>query len=135
MILSIPRSVKNHTSTAILFLWATSAAFAQAPTNFQTAPAVFRITETVANPDVEPFSVTVSGFGNSLKRNASSGFEPVQFRTLMIAGESANDRIVPSDENQLTDFNSWSDGYLDGAEGMGPVVTSWNKRILHRERR
>ena len=127
-------SVKNYTSKAVLFLWATSAAFAQAPTNFQTAPAVFRVTETVANPDVEPFSVTVSAFGNSLKRRASSGFEPVQFRTLMIAGESAKDRIVPSDENQLTDFNSWSDGYLDGAEVCVYRVVNEKMTLVRRDR-
>ena len=66
--------------------------------------------------------------------NASSGFEPVQFRTLMIAGESASDRIVPSDENQLTDFDSWSDGYLDGAEVCVYRVVNEKMTLVRRDR-
>ncbi len=107
--------MKHHLAFLLCLAAIPLAGRGQGPANYQPSPAVFRVLDRVVNPSVEPFTVTVPAFGNSLKRNGSGGFEPVQFRTLLMAGADSPDRIIPADSNQLSDYNTWADGYLDGA--------------------
>ena len=53
----------------------------------------FRVTEKIINPDVQPFTATISGFGNSVF-TSGMGFEPVIYRNSYIDTQDAPDRIV-----------------------------------------
>ncbi len=83
--------------------------------NFQNNPAVFEITQEIINENLEPFTVTVGGFGNTLKRQGMSGFEPVVFRNKFYIREDCLD-IIPFNSTSLTHYDSYQSGYLDGAE-------------------
>lgn len=116
------------------------------PGHLVARPALFRVTTDIVNPGLEPFTVTVPAFGNTLKRDAQDGFEPVTFRTQIMAGRDAPDRIYAAQASAIHHYNSWGSGYLDGgsvrvyrvmdrrlhlvredtiAEG-GTVIEQWN---------
>lgn len=79
----------------------------------QGQAARFTITNEVVNPDVQPFTATIGGFGNSLF-SAGSGFEPVIFRNRYIATENAPDRVVARPED-ISHWDTYREGMLDGA--------------------
>ncbi len=107
--LLIPISVIAAASVALLLI-----AAPWAP-KFTARPAVFEVTANVVNEDVRPFTVTVSPFGNNLNRVSPSGFEPIAHRTQITVDEASVDRIIPSAANDITEYDSWASGYLDGA--------------------
>lgn len=73
----------------------------------------FRVTEKIINPDVQPFTATISGFGNSVF-TSGMGFEPVIYRNSYIATQDAPDRIVARPED-IGHWDTLREGALDGA--------------------
>ncbi len=73
----------------------------------------FRVTDTVVNPDVQPFTATIGGFGNSVF-TSGTGFEPVIHRNSYIATQDAPDRIVARPED-IGHWDTLREGALDGA--------------------
>lgn len=118
------------TTKAFIFrsrLWAQAlglnlAALLAAPVLAQQAPvpaplsqiAHFKVTTTVVNPNVEPFTATITGFGNSLF-NTGSGFEPVIFRNKYTATQDSADRIYAR-PHDLSHWDTYREGMLDGAK-------------------
>lgn len=91
------------------------AASPSALSNFQDRPGIFTVTTDVVNESVKPFTVTVPGFGNSLKRPGKGGFEPLSFRSQFSAAQDSADRVYISDLGDLDRYDSFASGYLDGA--------------------
>jgi len=118
------------TTKAFIFrsgLWAQAlglnlAALLAAPAQAQQASvppappqtAHFKVTTTVVNPNVEPFTATITGFGNSLF-NTGSGFEPVIFRNKYTATQDSADRIYAR-PHDISHWDTYRDGMLDGAK-------------------
>jgi hypothetical protein len=73
----------------------------------------FRVTEKIINPDVQPFTATIGGFGNSVF-TSGTGFEPVVYRNSYIATRDAPDRIVARPED-IGHWDTLREGALDGA--------------------
>lgn len=86
------------------------------PRNLVERPAVFTVTTDVVNPALEPFTITASGFGNSLKRPAKGGFEPISFRNQYSAAQASPDRIYVGGGGGLSHYDSFASGFLDDAE-------------------
>ncbi len=86
------------------------------PRNLVNRPAIFRVTTDVLNADLEPFTVTAPGFGNTLKRPGKGGFEPISFRNQIIAAQDSSDRIYVGGPGGLSVYDSYSSGYLDEAQ-------------------
>lgn len=103
-------------SAACLFLvnTPTNGQTPNAPTNFENRPADFSVTTDVLNANVEPFTVTVADFGNSLKLPGKGSFEPFSFRNQLKATQDSPDRIY--DTLNITGYNTFASGYLDGAD-------------------
>lgn len=74
----------------------------------------FRVTTDVVNADLEPFAVTIGGFGNNLIAQGA-GFEPVIYRNMYIAQEDSADRVVVQPEI-LSHWDTLREGFLDGAQ-------------------
>jgi len=87
----------------------------KAPANYQDRPAIFEVTSNIVNADLEPFTITLPAFGNTVFIKDSNGFEPTVFRNRMYAAGDGENRI-PIDERQLSNWDSWRSGYLDGAD-------------------
>ena len=79
----------------------------------QAQPAQFRVTSEVVQERVQPFAATIAGAGNSLI-DEGGGFEPVVYRTKLMALESAPDRVVAS-ASALSHFDTLREGFLDEA--------------------
>lgn len=75
----------------------------------------FEVRDEVIVPGLRPFATSISGIGNGSRFIANGGFEPVIFRTMFRTTEAAENRIV-TDPRILTNFNSWHEGVLEGAE-------------------
>ena len=76
-------------------------------------PAHFVITDKVVNPDLQPFTATIGGIGNSFINDAA-GFEPQVFRDRYFASQDAPDRVyVPP--KVLSMYDTFREGMLDGA--------------------
>lgn len=80
----------------------------------QSPLAHFSVSSDVVNPDVQPFTATISGFGNSLL-NTGSGFEPVIFRNKYIATQNSADRIYARPQD-ISHWDTYREGMLDGAQ-------------------
>ncbi len=80
-----------------------------------TDDAHFVVTDTVVNPDLQPFTATIGAVGNGHRLSVDSGFEPQVFRTMMQATASAPDRIV-APPSAMSQYDSWRTGALDGSE-------------------
>ena len=84
---SLPRVLMGALASAC----AAGAGCAQSGT---TDDAHFVVTDTIVNPDLQPFTATIGSVGNGHRLSVDSGFEPRVFRTMMQATMSAPDRIV-----------------------------------------
>lgn len=84
------------------------------PSDVQNRPAAFTVTKDVLNANVEPFTITVAEYGNSLKLPGKGGFEPFSFRNRLKAGRNSPDRIY--DDNNISAYDTFASGYLDGAD-------------------
>lgn len=98
-------------SLAALLVWPALAQQASVP---ETNAAHFRVTTTVVNPNVEPFTATITGFGNSVF-TTGSGFEPVVFRNKYIATQASADKIYARPED-ISHWDTYREGMLDGAQ-------------------
>jgi len=76
-------------------------------------PASFTVTTDVINKDVQPFTATIGGFGNSLIKKGS-GFEPVIYRNQFIATKNDPNKIFV-DRNSLTHYDTIAEGFFDDA--------------------
>lgn len=77
-------------------------------------PAIFQVTTDIVNKNVQPFSATINGFGNTLIK-VGSGFEPVVFRNKFFAIKNSPNRIIASPKD-LTRYDTLREGFLDNAE-------------------
>lgn len=84
------------------------------PTEYENHPAAFTVTTDVLNANVEPFTITAAGFGNSLKLSGKGGFEPFSFRNQLKATQDSPDHIY--DDLNISGYNTFASGYLDGAD-------------------
>jgi hypothetical protein len=76
-------------------------------------PAVFNVTTKVVNPNLQPFTATLVGFGNSLIDGG--GFEPIVYRNKLTAQANDPDRVMLT----ATDATLWDtlrEGALDEAD-------------------
>lgn len=96
----------------LVWLLLAGAAAAQAPASY-TRAAEFTVTDQVINADLQPFTASIGGFGNSLIHGGS--FEPAVFRNRYTAVADAQDRIWLS-RTAATHWDSLAEGALDGAE-------------------
>ena len=99
-----------------IFSLATLAAcdsFGESPEEAYVKPAYFKVSNSVVNKDVEPFTATIVGFGNSLIR-AGSGFEPVIYRDMLIAQQDSDDKVIAS-QADISHYDTLREGVLDGA--------------------
>lgn len=86
-----------------------------APAANAAGSAEFEVRDEVIVPGLQPFATSISGIGNGSRFIANGGFEPVIFRTMFRVSEPAENRII-TDPRILTNFNSWHEGVLEGAE-------------------
>ncbi|MFV0332910.1 MAG: hypothetical protein ACK5JR_02400 [Tropicimonas sp.] len=77
--------------------------------------AYFELRDKVIAPDLQPFATSVSGIGNGSDLLANGGFEPVIYRTMFRTTEGAENRII-TEPAILSNFDSWREGAMDGAE-------------------
>lgn len=79
-------------------------------------PAHFRVGNSIVSPNLEPFAATLpgAGIGNSLL-NGNSGFEPIVYRNMYAALESAANRVVVAPD-ALSNYDTLREGVLDGAD-------------------
>ena len=94
------------------------------------APAKFKVTSTVVNPGVGPFSATIGAVGNSLM---NFSFEPIEFRTRLFAEEDAPDKIVVN-PRALTHYDSLREGFYDGAEVRVYRIINEKMQLVRRDR-
>ncbi|MHB8622293.1 MAG: hypothetical protein ACYDBA_02855 [Sulfuricaulis sp.] len=76
-------------------------------------PAVFRVTTDIVNKNVQPFDAVINAFGNTLV-DEGAGFEPVVFRTNLIALTDSPNRIVATPDT-LSLWDSLRQGFYDQA--------------------
>jgi len=96
--------------------------------------AKFRVTDEVLHPAVGPFTATVeASLGESFLRGGGEGFEPAQWRQRLTATADAPDRVV-CEMRELTHFDSYREGMLDGAEVMVFRVDGGKMKLVRRDR-
>ncbi len=105
--------MKRSIIFAALCAWALSQTSTALANENYNAPAHFKVATEVVNPNLQPFTATIGGVGNSLI-NAGAGFEPVVFRTRLMATEDSPDRIIAK-ESDITNWDTLREGALDGA--------------------
>lgn len=103
---------------------------AQAPASY-TRPAEFTVTNQVINPDLQPFTANVVGFGNSLIDGGS--FEPAVFRNRYTAAADAQDRIWLT-QTAATHWDSLAEGALDGADVFVYRIENGRFRLVRQDR-
>ena len=92
------------------FVWAQTVSFSYAEED-----AHFVVTDEVVNADLRPFTATIGSFGNGSRLSAGSGFEPIVFRTMFKTRQASANRLIASNA-QISNFDSWRTGALDGAD-------------------
>lgn len=96
--------------------------------------AKFRVTGEVLQPGVQAFTATVdSSLGESFLRSGGEGFEPAQWRQRVTAIEDASDRVV-CEAKELTNFDSYREGMLDGADVMVFRADGGKMKLVRRDR-
>lgn len=127
-------SVFLRCALGVSWLCAATVAAAQAasaaPASF-TRAAEFTVTDKVINPDLQPFTATVVGFGNSLIHGGS--FEPVVFRNRYTAAADGQDRIWLS-RIAATHWDSLAEGALDGADVLVYRIENGRFRLVRQDR-
>jgi hypothetical protein len=98
----------------------------------QAQPAHFRVTADVVQENVQPFTATISGMGNSLI-NEGGGFEPVVYRTRYLALEGSPNRVVASPA-ALSHYDTLRDGFLDGAAVQVYRIENGRFRMVREDR-
>ena len=103
---------------------------APAPAADDNAPAKFKVTGTVVNPGVGPFSATIGAVGNSLM---NFSFEPIEFRTRFFAEADAPDKVVVSPK-ALGQYDSLREGFYDGAEVRVYRIVNEKMQLVRRDK-
>ncbi|MGF1482885.1 MAG: hypothetical protein ACFBZ8_00810 [Opitutales bacterium] len=93
-------------------------------------PAHFVVTTDVVNEDVPAFTATIGSFGNTLLKNGGA-FEPVNFRNRYFATRDSEDRIHA---NNISGFDTYREGFLDGAEVRVYRIVDGKMTIVRRDR-
>jgi hypothetical protein len=110
-----------------------SLAFVTTLLGAQEPVARFRVTPEVINPGLEAFTGTTGGFiGHSFLRNGGYGFEPVQFRNRFFAAADA-ENVIEVDRTPLTQYNSYREGMMDGAEVLVFRITNGKMNLVRRD--
>lgn len=106
----MPFPVKLATASLVAVSVMISGATLQAET------ARFIVRDKIVSPAVPPFTATVGWIGNGVNfMRAGGGFEPTIFRTRFMAQQNSANSIL-ADADNLSFWNSWPDGFLDGAD-------------------
>jgi hypothetical protein len=95
-------------------------------------PAHFRVTAETVNADLQAFTATIDGFGNSLTP-AGAGFEPIVFRDRYLATEDAPDRVVV-EASTISNWDTFREGLLDGAEVRVYRIADGQLRLVREDR-
>ncbi|MBU0500870.1 MAG: hypothetical protein KJ558_14410 [Gammaproteobacteria bacterium] len=98
----------------------------------ELVPARFRVTTAVVNPDLQPFTATINGMGNSLVYKGA-GFEPVIYRTKLMAREDSPDRIL-AEPSAISNWDSLREGALDGADVRVYRIEKGRFRLVRQDR-
>jgi hypothetical protein len=113
-------------------LYTTGAVYANRPDDAISQTAVFRVTTDVVNGNVLPFDALISGFGNTLIREGA-GFEPVVFRTKLIALDDSPNRIITT-PNAMTNWDTLREGFFDQATVHIYRIENGRFRIVREDR-
>lgn len=92
----------------------------------------FRITDQVTQMNLQPFTATIGGIGNSMI-NEGSGFEPVVFRNRFTAVADAADRVF-IDGEALSGYDTLGEGFYDNAEVRIYRVRDGQLRLVRADR-
>lgn len=90
----------------------------------------FRVTDTVVNPSLQPFTATIGAFGNAL---VTASFEPATYRTRWFAEADAPDRVGVG-ANALTHYDGLREGFFDGADIRVYRILDGRLEIVRRDR-
>ncbi|RWR29832.1 hypothetical protein D2T29_13675 [Sinirhodobacter populi] len=94
----------------------------------------FTVRDTVVNPDLPAFDATVTALGNGADLMPSGGgFEPSNFRTMLIAEQDSPNSILASRE-VISSWDSWPEGMLDGADIEVLRVVNGKMETIRRSR-
>jgi len=104
----------------------------QESTNAHARPAHFRVSaETITSP-VQPFTATVSAFGNS-QIHSGGAFEPIIMRNRFTALQDSPDRIVIAPE-LLSRYDTLREGFYDDAELLVYRIENGKFRLVRRDK-
>lgn len=117
-------------SSGFVWLLVLGTAAAQAPGSY-TRAAEFTVTNRVINPELQPFTANVVGFGNTLIDGGS--FEPTVFRNRYTAAADGQDRIWLS-RTAATHWDSLAEGALDGADVFVYRIENGRFRLVRQDR-
>jgi hypothetical protein len=109
--------MKLKIAALAIWIFQSSCVFAASSGNAEyqkyTTPARFKVTTKVVNKDLQPYTATIGGFGNSFI-NTGGGFEPVVFRNKFIVSEDSPNRVIATPD-AISHWDSLREGMLDGA--------------------
>ena len=91
----------------------------------------FVVTPEVINPDLKPFTATVSTLGNG--RIGFGGYEPTILRTALIATQGGADRLCAPPAS-LSRYDVLRSGAFDGAEVTVRRIERGRMRVVRRDR-
>ncbi len=112
--LSVVNQTKSWTAWILsVALFLAGAVHANQPGDAISRPAVFRVTTDIVNKNVQPFAANINDFGNTLIYEGA-GFEPVVFRTKLIALADSPNRIVAVPD-AVSLWDSLREGFYDQA--------------------
>ncbi len=131
----------NKTTKSLVRAWAAAFALAaiapavcaqehQADPERYRQAARFKLTDTVVNPHLAPFTATVGEIGNAI---VSASFEPATFRTRFFAEADADDRIVLA-PHVITHYDVLREGFYDGAEVRAYRILDGRLELVRRDR-
>lgn len=103
---------------------------AQVPASY-TRSAEFTITNRVINPNLQPFTATIVGFGNSLVDGGS--FEPVIYRNRFTALTNDQDKIWLN-RIEATHWDTLAEGALDGADVFVYRIENGRFKLARKDR-
>lgn len=75
----------------------------------------FAVHDRSVTRDLIPFTATITDIGNGRRLSGESGFEPRVFRSLFMATEDSQNRIIAPD-SEISQYDSWATGAFDGAD-------------------
>ena len=99
-----------------------------------TRPAVFDVTDTIINPDLQAFSASIGPVGNgSWLLREGGAFEPVSFRNRYIAAQDSPHRIYDK-PRAISRYDTLREGALDGAQAYVYRVADGRLALVRKDR-